>query len=250
MPSAFVSHRRVEPSTSVKRNVTTPEGAGDGEADTHAECHTERVRSLCQQIPFTLSRYEAAPCRCSYHYRDGRRTAVTASATNLGRVIAATGDAVAADKANAQVVFRASAVAQDAVASTVSLGEYRVEVDEPPALGGENKAPNPVEYYLASLLSCQVVTWRIWAEKLGIKVGEITAHAEGDLDVQGFFGLDDAVRPGFNEVRLVITVSGLETPERYRELQEAVDAHCPVLDLTRNATPVTTTVEIAQMISQ
>ncbi len=133
---------------------------------------------------------------------------MTASATNLGRVIAATGDAVAAHKANAQVVFRASAVAQDAVASTVSLGEYRVEVDEPPALGGENKAPNPVEYYLASLLSCQVVTWRIWAEKLGIKVGQFTAHAEGDLDVQGFFGLDDAVRPGFNEVRLVITVSG------------------------------------------
>jgi hypothetical protein len=34
-------------------------------------------------------------------------------------------------------------------------------------------------------------------------------------------------------------------PERDRELQEAVDAHCPVLDLTRNATPVTTSVQIA-----
>ncbi len=100
------------------------------------------------------------------------------------------------------------------MASTVSLGQYRVEVDEPPPLAGDGKAPNPVEYYLASLLSCQVVTWRVWAEKLGIKVGEITAHAEGDLDVQGFFGLDDAVRPGFNELRLVITVSGPETPER------------------------------------
>jgi hypothetical protein len=67
--------------------------------------------------------------------------------------------------------------------------------------------------------------------------------------VQGFFGLSsgsgDAVRPGFNEVRLVNTVSGPRTPERYREVQEAVDAHCPVLDLTRNATPVTTSVQIA-----
>jgi hypothetical protein len=34
-------------------------------------------------------------------------------------------------------------------------------------------------------------------------------------------------------VRLVIRVRGPKTPERYRELQEAVDAHCPVLDLTR-----------------
>jgi uncharacterized OsmC-like protein len=174
---------------------------------------------------------------------------VTTSTTHLAGVIGANRAAIAADKSNARVVFRASATAHDAVASTVNLGQYRVEVDEPPPLGGDGNAPNPVEYYLASLLSCQVVTWGIWAEKLGIKVDGITAHAEGDLDVQGFFGLDSgsgqAVRPGFNEVRLVITVSGPETPERYREVQEAVDAHCPVLDLTRNATPVTTSVQIA-----
>ncbi|EUA01376.1 osmC-like family protein [Mycobacterium kansasii 824] len=93
-----------------------------------------------------------------------------------------------------------------------------------------------MEYQLASLLSCQIVTWRCWAEELGIAVDDITAHAEGDLDVQGFFGFDDNVRSGFQEVRVVISVTGPETPERYRELQQAVDRHCPVLDLTRNAT--------------
>ncbi len=175
----------------------------------------------------------------------GRDPAVTTSITHLGGIIAATGDAVNADPAKARVVFTASAAAHDAVASTITLGQYHVEVDEPPPLGGEAKAPNPVEYYLASLLSCQIVTWRFWAEKLGIEVDEITAQAEGDLDVQGFFGLDETVRSGFQEVRVVINVSGPETPERYRELQDAVDAHCPVLGLTRNPTPVTTRVEIA-----
>lgn len=165
---------------------------------------------------------------------------MTTLTNQLATIIAATADAVTADAANAQVVFRASATAHDAVASTVTLGEYRVKVDEPPALGGENSAPNPVEYYLASLLSCQVVTWRFWAEKLGIAVDDIRAHAEGDLDVRGFFGLEDTVRAGFREVRVVVTVTGPETPARYRELQAAVDAHCPVLDLTRNSTPVRT----------
>jgi uncharacterized OsmC-like protein len=169
---------------------------------------------------------------------------VTTSTTHLGGVIAATQGAVTADPINARVVFQASATAHDAVASTVSLGNYQVEVDEPPPLGGEAKAPNPVEYYLASLLSCQIVTWRFWAEKLGIAVDEITAHAEGDLDVQGFFGFDETVRSGFEQVRVVIKVTGPETEDRYRELQDAVDAHCPVLDLTRNATPVTTSVQI------
>lgn len=168
---------------------------------------------------------------------------MTTSTNHLGGVIAATRDAVTADRAKAQVVFRASADAHDAVASTVSLGKYRVEVDEPPALGGENKAPNPVEYYLASLVSCQIVTLRFWAEKLGIEVGEISARAEGDMDVRGFFGFDDTVRPGFGEVRVVVTITGPETPERYRELQEAADAHCPVLDLTRNRTNVTTVLQ-------
>ncbi|WP_310773182.1 OsmC family protein [Mycobacterium sp. Z3061] len=170
---------------------------------------------------------------------------MTTSVSHLGGIISATAGAVSSDSTRARVVFEGSAAAHDAVASTVTLGQYHVEVDEPPPLGGEGKAPNPVEYYLASLLSCQIVTWRFWAEKLGIAVDEITARAEGDLDVQGFFGLDDNVRAGFQEVRVVLTVSGPETPERYRELQDAVDAHCPVLDLTRNPTPVVTRVELA-----
>lgn len=167
------------------------------------------------------------------------------STNRLATVVAATGDPAAADPAAAQVVFRASATAHDAVASTVQLGRYSIEVDEPPTLGGADTAPNPVEYYLASLLSCQIVTWRFWAEKLGIAYDDIEARADGDLDVRGFFGLDDAVRPGFGEIRVVVTVHGSETPDRYRQLQQAVDAHCPVLDLTANATPVQTVLNVA-----
>ncbi|KQU61512.1 osmotically inducible protein OsmC [Rhodococcus sp. Leaf278] len=170
---------------------------------------------------------------------------MTTSVSHLGGVIAATDDAVQADAKNAQVVFRGSATAHDAVASTITLGKFSVEVDEPPALGGENKAANPVEYYLASLLSCQVVTYRVWAEKLGIVVDDIKAKAEGDLDVRGFFGFDENVRPGFGEVRVVVTITGPESRERYEELQKAADDHCPVLDLTRNPTPIRTVLETA-----
>ncbi|WP_067852131.1 OsmC family protein [Nocardia shimofusensis] len=163
------------------------------------------------------------------------------SASALGAVIAANHDAVTADASQAAVVFKTSATAHDAVASTVTARRFQIEVDEPPALGGADTAANPVEYYLASLLSCQVVTWRVWADKLGIAVEDIRATAEGDLDVRGFFGFDDAVRPGFGAVRVRVEITGPESRERYLELQQAVDAHCPVLDLTRNVTPVVTT---------
>ena len=166
---------------------------------------------------------------------------MTTSTTELGAIVSATSAAVTDNPGNAQVVFRGSARAEGAVGSKVSLGSYTVHVDEPPALGGANTAPNPVEYYLAALISCQVVTYRFWADRLDMVVDDISAHAEGDLDVRGFFGFDDGVRAGFSAVRVNIRVTGPETRERYEELQAAVDAHCPVLDLTANPTPVSTT---------
>ena len=63
--------------------------------------------------------------------------------------------------------------------------------------------------------------------------------AEGDLDVRGLFGVDENVRNGFGSIRLNITITGPESQERYEELRDAVDAHCPVLDLFANPTPIT-----------
>lgn len=166
--------------------------------------------------------------------------------TPLNAIAAATATAVAAKASNAHVVFAADAEATDGVSSSIDLRSFHVTVDEPAALGGTDTAPNPVEYYLAGLLSCQVVTYRFWAQRLGIQVDSIRLHAEGDLDVRGFFGLDDAVRPGFTEVRVIADVTGPESVERYTELQRVVEAHCPVLDLTVNPTPVVSELRILQ----
>jgi putative redox protein len=116
--------------------------------------------------------------------------------------------------------------------------EHSVKIDEPPSLGGQNLGANPVEHALIALASCQAITYRFWAAKLGIELDGLEISAEGDLDVRGFFGFDDGVRPGFTSVRLEVTPTGPESTERYHELAEAVDLHCPVLDLFTNTTPV------------
>jgi uncharacterized OsmC-like protein len=115
---------------------------------------------------------------------------------------------------------------------------HRVKVDEPPPLGGQDLAANPVEHALIALASCQAITYRFWAAKLGIALDGLEVNAEADLDVRGFFGFDDTVRPGFTGVRLEVTPTGPESAARYQELADAVDAHCPVLDLFTNQTPV------------
>lgn len=52
------------------------------------------------------------------------------------------------------------------------------------------------------------------------------------------------MRAGFGDVRLTVRLTRPETAERHEELRADVDAHCPVLDLFQNLTPVTTTVEV------
>lgn len=163
---------------------------------------------------------------------------------SLSDIIDATATAVAADANNAAAVFRVKGASAGTVATIIQARTHNWAIDEPPALGGDDVAANPVEFALAALASCQVVTYRFWASRLGIALDDITIDTEGDLDVRGFFGLDESVRPGFGAVRLNVTLSGPESAERYEELQRAVDAHCPVLDLFSNTTPVQTTVRV------
>ena len=107
---------------------------------------------------------------------------------------------------------------------------HRFTVDEPEALGGGNVAANPVEYALAALGSCQAITYRVWAAQLGVRLDKVEISIDGDIDLRGFFGIDERIRAGFNAVRIQVSLSGPEDAARYAELAAAVDAHCPVLE--------------------
>jgi uncharacterized OsmC-like protein len=156
----------------------------------------------------------------------------------LETLIADTRKAITDDAANAQVVFAAQGTLVGVTEVDIKTGAHTFKVDEPPALGGADAAANPVQYALASLGSCQAITYRLWATQLGIELDSLTVRVEGDLDIRGFFGVDDRVRPGLSAVRVEVSVAGPETADRYAELAAAVDEHCPVLDLFQNPVPV------------
>ena len=157
----------------------------------------------------------------------------------LSTVIADTRKAVTDDPAAGQALFSAHGTLTGVTEVDVRTPTHAFTVDEPPTLGGGGSAPNPVEYALASLGSCQAITYRFWAAQLGIPFDKLAVRVEGDLDIRGFFGFDDTVRPGFTAIRVEVTVTGPESAERYGELAAAVDEHCPVLDLFKNPVPVT-----------
>ncbi|MDP9027024.1 MAG: OsmC family protein [Actinomycetota bacterium] len=145
---------------------------------------------------------------------------------------------IAADTKNAHLTYKVTGEGEGAVASIIRAGKHSFLVDEPGALAGDDLGASPVEFALGALISCQIVVYRLYANALGIQVDDIDITAEGDLDARRLFGIDETVRAGFTEVRLDIQLTGPESEERYQQLRDAVDAHCPVLDLFANATPV------------
>ena len=152
--------------------------------------------------------------------------------------------AINADAAAAAVSFDAHATLVGVTEVDIATGRHTFKVDEPEVLGGTDLAANPVQLVLASLGACQAITYQVWSAKLGIALEGIEARVEGDLDLRGFFGLDEGIRPGFTAIRLVVTLRGPEPPERYETLVAAVNRHCPVLDIVANPVPVEREVKV------
>jgi uncharacterized OsmC-like protein len=152
--------------------------------------------------------------------------------------------AIEADPVKASATFAVTGHLAGTTEVAIRARRHGLTVDEPPALAGADRGANPVEHALIALASCQAITYLFWAAQLGIELESVDVIAEGDLDVRGFFGFDQGVRPGFTAVRLEVTPSGPESAGRYEQLADAVDAHCPVYDIFSNATPIERTVAV------
>ncbi|MCB1970424.1 MAG: OsmC family protein [Geminicoccaceae bacterium] len=157
---------------------------------------------------------------------------------DLKRIISETGAAFRADASAAQAVFSSSSQLQEGLRSQVSIRQHGLVVDEPPALGGTDAGPNPVELILAALGTCQEITYRAFAAALGIPLAGVSVKLDGDIDLRGFFAVDDSIRPGYQKITGTVTLVSDAPVEKLEMLKEAVDGHCPVLDMLRNPTPV------------
>jgi uncharacterized OsmC-like protein len=109
--------------------------------------------------------------------------------------------------------------------------------DEPTALGGTDRAPNPVEQLLAALGNCLAVGYAANATAAGIAIHELTIAVSGELNLEVFLGLAEG-HAGFDaitaEVRL-ITDGG---DEEVRELHRKVVSTSPVGHTLGRAVPV------------
>ena len=123
---------------------------------------------------------------------------------------------------------------------TTRTEPFVLEADEPPVLLGEDHGANPAEYVLHALASCLTTSMVYHAAANGIKIDAVESEYEGDLDLHGFLGLSEDVRPGYQNIRVHFKVKSNAPAEKLRELMK----RSPVFDVVTNPVPVAISVEM------
>jgi putative redox protein len=142
------------------------------------------------------------------------------------------------EPAAAAATFVASSQQVAGLTSEAAIRQFQLTVDEPEQLGGTDKGPNPVELVLAALGTCQEITYRLYADAMGIPLDGISVKLEGNLDLRGFFSVDPSIRAGYEAIDATVTIDSPASDADLARLKEAVDAHCPVLDIISKPVPV------------
>lgn len=110
---------------------------------------------------------------------------------------------------------------------------------EPPVLLGANEGANPVEFLLHALAGCVTTTTILHATARGITIRRLRTELEGDIDLQGFLGLDPNVSPGYEAIRIRMDIEADCSDEQLDELLNIARNHSPVCTTVCRPVPVT-----------
>jgi uncharacterized OsmC-like protein len=121
--------------------------------------------------------------------------------------------------------------------------DFTMAADEPEILLGRDKGANPVEHLLHALASCVTTSMVYHAAARGIPIEWVESSLEGDLDLQGFLGLDPTIRNGYQQIRLKLRIKADVNDEQLRELSSLGPTFSPVFDSIAKGVPISVSAE-------
>lgn len=115
---------------------------------------------------------------------------------------------------------------------------FVVHSDQPAVLMGKDKAPNAITMLLHALASSLSVAIVYNAATREIPIDKLSISIEGDVDLHGFLGLSQEVRPGFQDVRVEVDLQSDAPRAQLEELVKYAQKVSPVVDTLRNRIPL------------
>jgi len=72
----------------------------------------------------------------------------------------------------------------------------------------------------------------------GVVIDEVESTLSGDIDLQGYLGMSENIRNGYEKIKVTFKVKSNAPKEKIRELVELAQKRSPVFDIITNPTPV------------
>jgi uncharacterized OsmC-like protein len=117
---------------------------------------------------------------------------------------------------------------------------FHLVADEPAILAGNDDGANPVEHLLHALASCLTTSMVAHAAVRGIEIEEMESELEGDIDLNGFLGLNPETPKGFTRIQVNFRVKA--SPQDLEKIG-SLAAFSPVLNTLSNGVPVHVSVD-------
>jgi len=111
---------------------------------------------------------------------------------------------------------------------------HQLAGDEPVALLGSGQHVGPAGHLLHAMCHCLTVTTAYHGAARGVKIDSLRVEAEGSLDLQGFLGLNDKVKPGFKQIHLKTLIDSPNSPEEVRALFQYAQGRSPICSTVRH----------------
>lgn len=109
----------------------------------------------------------------------------------------------------------------------ISAGGHTLIADEPAALGGTNEGPTPYDYLASALGTCTAMTIRMYADRRGWPLDEVTVRLAHSRTHQKDCVQCDTRPVGIDQFERSIELSGDLTEEQRAGLIQVAD-RCPV----------------------
>jgi uncharacterized OsmC-like protein len=149
---------------------------------------------------------------------------------------------------NVAAVTRRPSVGQGTAVTRVSLGDdLRCEIADgtwsltagmTPKYGGDGSAPNPGVLGRAAFGACLAIGYGMWAARLGVPITSLDVEVHADYDVRGELGVTDTVRPGYLEIRYIVSVTSDASEAEVLRVLDTAERHSSWLDIVANPVAV------------
>lgn len=137
------------------------------------------------------------------------------------------------------------ATLEDQLRVKVDARQHSIILDEPKEFGSSDAGMTPIEALLGALGACKCIVAKSYAKKFNVTFTDISVKIDGELDTDGFLGINPEAKIGLSQVKTTYRFESKSKKENIEALVAFVDKTCPVADSMLNTPALESAITIA-----